>query len=196
MHLLNVTNLPIYLPNDVAPVPFGDPIEATMTIASPGVVTAPGYDAPAAGDKVAFSTTGALPTGLTPGTVYYVVSPSGDTFEVAATAGGSAINTSGSQSGVHTVHLLSQEVDGVKLPFKTGWTVLAQNLTGGTLVLQGANDLNAGVGPPQGPGSWSTLLNAAGAAAGSLATLSQALVILGYDWIRVSTSGTIQLIQE
>jgi len=75
----------------------------TMTIASPCVVswTAHGLSN---GDPVAFSTTGALPTGLTAGTVYYVVAAAADTFEVAATSGGTAINTSGSQSGTHTAH--------------------------------------------------------------------------------------------
>ncbi|MGH6846763.1 MAG: phage tail protein [Methylocella sp.] len=73
----------------------------TISIAPPAVVTwaANGL---ANGQAVAFSTTGALPTGLTPGTVYYVVSATTNTFEVAAAAGGAPINTSGAQSGVHT----------------------------------------------------------------------------------------------
>lgn len=75
----------------------------TITIATPGVVswTAHGLGA---GDPVVFRTTGALPTGLTAGTVYYVISAglTANAFEVAATPGGAAINTSGSQSGVHT----------------------------------------------------------------------------------------------
>lgn len=49
------------------------------------------------------TTTGALPTGLIPGTVYYVVNASGGTCNLAATSGGSAITTSGSQSGTHTI---------------------------------------------------------------------------------------------
>jgi hypothetical protein len=73
----------------------------TITIASPGVVswTAHGL---AAGTPITFSTTGALPTGLVAGTVYYVVTLDADSFKVSATAGGSAINTSGTQSGTHT----------------------------------------------------------------------------------------------
>jgi hypothetical protein len=75
---------------------------ATITIASPGVVswTAHGL---IDGTPVVFTTTGALPTGLTAGTVYYVVSSAANSFSVATTYGGSAINTSGSQSGTHTV---------------------------------------------------------------------------------------------
>jgi hypothetical protein len=74
----------------------------TVTIASPGVFTlvAHGY---VAGQPVVFSTTGALPTGLTAGTTYYVISAglTTDNFEVSTTVGGSAVNTSGSQSGSH-----------------------------------------------------------------------------------------------
>jgi len=78
----------------------------TLTIASPCVVTMKDSTGasyvPAAGTAVRFTTTGALPTGLTANTVYFVVNPSGTTFSVAATVGGAAINTSGSQSGTHT----------------------------------------------------------------------------------------------
>lgn len=73
----------------------------TITIASPGVVTWTGHTF-LANSPVVFTTTGALPTGLTPGTTYYVVSPVADTFSVSATIGGAAINTSGTQSGTHT----------------------------------------------------------------------------------------------
>lgn len=73
----------------------------TMTIASPCVITWPG-NLPTANTSFTLITTGALPTGLVAGTTYYVKSPSGSTSNVSATAGGSAINTSGSQSGVHT----------------------------------------------------------------------------------------------
>jgi hypothetical protein len=91
---------------------------ATLAIASPGVVTVP--SAPQNGDQVVFATTGTLPTGITAGTVYYVINRTSVTFEVSATSGGVAIdftgsytgdvtvasrtlvNTSGSQSGTHT----------------------------------------------------------------------------------------------
>jgi hypothetical protein len=76
----------------------------TMTIASPGVITrvAHGY---LAGQPVVFHSTGALPTGLTAGTTYYVISTglAADTFRVSATVGGAAVNTSGTQSGTHYV---------------------------------------------------------------------------------------------
>ena len=75
----------------------------TITIASPGVITwnAHGF---LAGQAVSFTTTGALPTGLTAGTTYYVLSSglTANSFQVSATPGGTAIATTGTQSGVHT----------------------------------------------------------------------------------------------
>lgn len=76
----------------------------TISIASPGVVTLNDHGL-AAGRPIVFATTGALPTGLVAGTIYYVLAPLTNTFNVAATPGGAAINTSGSQSGVHTIFL-------------------------------------------------------------------------------------------
>lgn len=79
--------------------------EATVTIsnATPAVVTWTAHGL-VVGQPVVFSTTGALPTGLTAGTVYYVVSSglSADAFSVATTPGGAAIDTSGAGSGTHT----------------------------------------------------------------------------------------------
>lgn len=74
----------------------------TVTLASPGVFTRKLHSLKS-GDRVIFSTTGALPTGLSVATWYYVVSAGlGDeTFEVAATKDGTPINTSSSQSGTH-----------------------------------------------------------------------------------------------
>ena len=74
---------------------------ATMTIATPCVVTWAAHGL-VANTAIQFTTTGALPTGIVSGTVYYVLAPTTDTFNVSATAGGAAINTTGTQSGVHT----------------------------------------------------------------------------------------------
>lgn len=78
-----------------------NPIPATITIASPAVIT--GSDTLVNGDTVILNTTGALPTGLVPGVTYYVVNASGSTCNLSATYGGAAINTSGTQSGAHTI---------------------------------------------------------------------------------------------
>jgi microcystin-dependent protein len=76
---------------------------ATITIATPGVLTATAHGL-AAGQQVYLTTTGSLPTGLTASTVYFVATvPSADTLTLTATKGGSAIATSGTQSGTHTL---------------------------------------------------------------------------------------------
>lgn len=76
---------------------------ATITIASPGVITKTAHGL-TVGREVVFSTTGALPTGLVAGTTYYVKTVvDADTFTVSATPGGTPIVTSGTQSGTHTV---------------------------------------------------------------------------------------------
>jgi len=73
----------------------------TVTIASPGVFTRKDhflYD----GDRVILSSSGTLPTGLSANTWYWVVGSNGqDEFQVSTTRGGTAINTSVSQSGTH-----------------------------------------------------------------------------------------------
>lgn len=76
---------------------------ATMTIASPGVVTRAAHGL-AANTRVSFATTGALPTGLLANNGYYVRNPTANTFELAAAPNGVSINTSGAQSGVHTLY--------------------------------------------------------------------------------------------
>ena len=72
----------------------------TVTIATPGVVTST-ISLPI-NTAITLETTGALPTGLLVGTVYYVLT-TGTTFSLALTVGGAAITTSGSQSGVHSI---------------------------------------------------------------------------------------------
>lgn len=74
----------------------------TVTIASPGVFTLTSHGL-RVGDRVRFTTTGALPTGLALVTDYFVSNvPNANTFRVSATLGGADVNTSGSQSGTHT----------------------------------------------------------------------------------------------
>ena len=82
------------------------PNPVTITIATPGVFT---LSAGALTDTMAIIllTSGALPTGLTSGTVYYVGGASGSTFRLATTyanaIAGTYITTSGTQSGTHYV---------------------------------------------------------------------------------------------
>ncbi len=78
----------------------------TVTIATPAVVTWTGHGLPE-GAPVIFTTSGALPTGITAGTIYFVAkSPAANTFNISTTvanaAAGTLVATSGSQSGTHT----------------------------------------------------------------------------------------------
>jgi hypothetical protein len=81
------------------------PRTITITLATPGVFTVASTILGTIfnGTVVYLGTTGALPTGLSVGTKYYVVNSTGSTFNLSLTAGGAAIATSGSQSGTHTI---------------------------------------------------------------------------------------------
>jgi hypothetical protein len=95
-----------------------------MTIASPCVVTSPITLADAT--PITLSTTGALPTGLLPGVTYYVKYLTANTFNLAATAGGAAINTSGTQSGTQSISPRGVLVS--SLANSDGYTPLYQNV--------------------------------------------------------------------
>lgn len=75
----------------------------TMTIASPCVVTA--TIVLTEGAAVSFSTTGALPTGITAGTTYYAYQVDGLTFKLLDSSG-AIVNTSGTQSGTQSITLV------------------------------------------------------------------------------------------
>lgn len=192
MQILNVSSgLPIYLPYDTAAVPFGDPIsDISVTSSTTGVVTAQGY-APVLNDAVQFSASGAgsaVPGGITAFKTYYVIAPSGDTFAISTAKGGSAVATTDTGVGLLTLHLVSGETDGVFLPFKPGNTAIALNIGATNLTLQGATDISTVYGDPQGPGAWSTIATVNSGTA--------KLVQLSTDWIRVTASGTLVLLQN
>lgn len=76
----------------------------TISVADPAVISWTGHGLPA-GQAVTFQSTGALPTGITAGTVYYVMSTglTADTFQVTTTKGGTtAVATTLAGSGTHT----------------------------------------------------------------------------------------------
>lgn len=84
----------------------------TVTIAAPAVFTQIGHGY-VLGRELVFSTTGALPTGLTAGTTYFVIAAglTADAYQVSATSGGAAVITSGAQSGIHTAKQRTYIVD-------------------------------------------------------------------------------------
>lgn len=84
----------------------GTPVgTGTISIANPAVITRTAHGL-VAGDQIKFSTSGTLPAAITAGTRYFVLATglTANSFEISATNGGSAIDTTGNtQSGTHTV---------------------------------------------------------------------------------------------
>lgn len=202
---------PIYLPYDKAPVPFGDPLAATFTAATPSVVTVPGYT-PTLNDAVSITLAGAggilatqsgVAGTLQPATTYYVTPAGGDTFTLSTQKGTitsvASWSTWANSGGQAFVHLLSNQVDGTVIPFKPGNTVLAINggsaaalTTIGTapITLMGASDknttLSSGVyGAPLGPNAFAVIA--------TIGFGTPQLLTLNYDWI-VATGSTSSLI--
>ena len=66
---------------------------ATINISTPAAAVATVTTAPANGTAIAFTTTGALPTGLTAGTPYYVFNRTSTTYNIATTGGQSQTAT-------------------------------------------------------------------------------------------------------
>lgn len=110
----------------------------TFTIATPCVATFSVLLAE--GTAVEFSTTGALPTGLTAGTTYYLRNVDGVTANLSATPAGAIINTTGTQSGTHSVS------DLVDVP--TAQNVLFVSDTSRFLLLFGTTDYGSAVLDP------------------------------------------------
>ncbi|MER9697673.1 hypothetical protein [Mesorhizobium sp. M0146] len=84
----------------------------TVTIASPGVVTETAHGR-STGDAIQLATTGALPTGLAAATTYFLNVIDANTYNLRLTPEGANINTSGTQSGTHSIvqfgtHYLSE----------------------------------------------------------------------------------------
>jgi len=76
----------------------------TITIASPGVVTKSSHGFKG-GERLRLTTTGALPTGLSAGSEYFVYYIDANTFRLQTFANvlaGTYVNTSGTQSGTHS----------------------------------------------------------------------------------------------
>jgi hypothetical protein len=89
----------------------------TISIATPGVVTYTGHGLKT-GDWVQITTSGALPTGLTASTTYWVIYNNANSFWLATSkanaAAGTKIATSGSQSGTHTLSCINIDVAAAK----------------------------------------------------------------------------------
>lgn len=101
-------------------------IAYTATNASPAVFTATGSGF-VAGQIVTLSG-GSPPSGFSNGTLYYAVNPTANTFQLAASSGGTAINSSGTgngnvlpgSSGLHMGDIAALEVDVLIRSFNAG----------------------------------------------------------------------------
>lgn len=106
----------------------------TISIASPAVITQ--ANTFVAGQPVWFNSAGSLPAGITPLKDYYVLATglSATSFQIAATPGGAAINTIGTQSGSHTCGPIKNAItpgdillaDGVEITAPDGavWSIV------------------------------------------------------------------------
>ena len=79
--------------------PLGGFSPHPFTATTADVITAPGHGLSNGQQVVFLASAGTLPTGLTEGTIYYVISVSGDTFSVSTTSGGSAVDLTAAGSG-------------------------------------------------------------------------------------------------
>lgn len=110
----------------------------TITINTPGVVTLNSHGF-LTGESIFLNTTGALPTGLSIDTLYFVISIDANTFRLATSysnsIAGTAINTSGSQSGTHTLFFcpygLGSNTSNFKLPDFKNATIRGRGLSSG-----------------------------------------------------------------
>jgi len=103
------------------------------------------------GTALTFTTTGALPTGLIPGKLYYVVSATTSTFRIAASAGGTPIVISNTGSG--TQGIATSGVPLTSLAGADGYTPLAQNTftisdASRFLLVFGTNDIGSNIVDP------------------------------------------------
>ena len=102
----NYVDLTVFDPGEFV---SGDEGICTISIGVGAVITrnSHGY---LANDVIRFDTTGALPTGISENIRYFVLSPNPNDFQISAEPGGTAVDTSGTQSGVQTVGLTTGRV--------------------------------------------------------------------------------------
>jgi hypothetical protein len=139
----------------------------TVTIATPAVVTLAGHGF-LSGDTMYLTTTGALPTGLSANTLYWVTRIDASTFNLSTTfanyLAGTKIATSGTQSGTHTAYrcpwglgdgsttftLPDLRLTAQGIPNATAavgaWTAYTPSIvdSGGTSVLSASPNVNVG----------------------------------------------------
>lgn len=106
----------------------------TISIGTPAVITMANDFV--AGQMVRFTTTGVLPTGLDTVNAFYVSGTglSSTSFQVSTTLGGASVNTSGTQSGVHSCGKIKNAISGGNVTIANGANVTIPNGATWTIV--------------------------------------------------------------
>jgi len=96
----NYIDWTVYIPGEFV---GGSTTTCTISIASPAVITKATHGL-VAGDVIRFTTTGSLPSGISLNKHYFVLAAglAAGSFRISEAPGGTAVDTSGSQSGTHT----------------------------------------------------------------------------------------------
>lgn len=153
----------------------GSSATVTITNASPGVISWTGHSNGCAG-AIYLTTTGALPTGLSANTPYYVTcgaSLQTNSFQVSTTVdnaiAGTSINTSSAGSGTQTGH------QGLFMTTATQQNVTGVKLTAGNWVCTGALDMlpNSATTITQQIGNVNSVSATLGSPTASVTTLAQ-----------------------
>ena len=121
-----------------------EPVQITITIAAPGVITLPVDFTIDDGTALTLTSTGALPTGLSVGTVYFVVNSTGGTFNLSLSINGAPITTSGSQSGTQRISQRGvnvAEAGDADAPLFQNYIVVSD--TSRFIIVMGTNDYGA-----------------------------------------------------
>lgn len=168
---------------------------ATLTIATPCVVTYNSHGL-ATGDRVYFTTSGALPTGVSTSTTYFITKVDANTFKLSTTIAnllaGTFVASSDSQSGTHTIYVggfrektkqYQGQYDGTTIA--SGY--IGEKLTTGVVTVTAAATWAAAASTSitLTPGVW--ILSAAVAASGASGTANSVVAYLGTTQM---TSGT------
>jgi len=110
-----------------------DSATATFSTASPTLVSVGAGNAPVSGTPVKFTTTGALPVGVSPATTYYVNNVSSSTFQISTSPTLSPlVNVTAAGSGTHTM-VVNQSVIKVASAPASNSQIMFTN-TGGSLL--------------------------------------------------------------
>jgi hypothetical protein len=98
-------------------IPIGNP--TTITLNGHGFIN---------NDTINFTTSGTLPTGIDATTTYYVVNSTTNTFQLAITKAGTAIATTTTGSGTHTINPTTVYVNESLFSSKRGVSLVSDNL--------------------------------------------------------------------